>query len=391
MKVSIVELGTVRPGETEVDGLADAVVTARHADALGFHRVWFAEHHLASSNASHHPELLIAAAGAVTRGIRVGSGSVLLNHYSPFKVAEMFQQLEAMYPGRVDLGMGRATSGQVIDLALQPDRASRPVDDHRERVSEVLAWLYERFPDGHPFAGHPLMPSVPHVPQTWPLGSSSQGPALAGELGLGYAFAGFIHPLLATDALQEYRRAFRPRGFDAEHPRAMLAVNVAMGEDDADGDRLALSAKGFYARLMRGGIGATMPTPEQALRELAPAQRDEPTTIVGDRWPRFVAGGPERVRATLEQMLEASGADELMCQNLIAAPEDRRGSHARIAAAFGLEAGRTTRRIGPPGAADVDGCLRHLASELRPSLIRMLCGGRPSAGVACASNRSWRR
>lgn len=336
MKVSIVDLGTVRPGETEADGLADAVETAKHADAAGFHRVWFAEHHLASSNASHHPELLIAAAGAVTRGIRVGSGSVLLNHYSPFKVAEMFQQLEAMYPGRVDLGMGRATSGRAIDLALQPDRASEPSDDHRERVSEVLDWLYERFPDGHPFAGHPLMPSVPHVPQTWLLGSGVHGPALAGELGLGYAFAGFIHPMMATDALQAYRRAFRPRGLDADRPRAMLAMHVAVGEDDADGERLVLSAKGFYARLMRRVPGASIPTPEEALRELAPAQRDEPTTIVGDRWPRFVAGGPERVRATLQRMLEESGADELMCQNLIAAPEDRRASHARIAAAFGL-------------------------------------------------------
>lgn len=337
-KVSIVELGTVRPGETEAEGLADAVATARHADRAGFHRVWFAEHHLSSSNASHHPELLIAAAGAVTEGIRLGSGSVLLNNYSPFKVAEMFQQLEAMYPGRVDLGMGRATSGQVIDLALQPDRRSRPVDDHRERVSEVIAWLHEAFPADHPFSGHPLMPSVAHRPETWLLGSSTQGPRLAGGLGIGYAFAGFIHPLLATDALRQYRAAFRPQGFGPDRPRAMLAVNVAMGEDDDDGARLVASAKGFYARLMRQGVAATMPTPEEAMRELTPDERAEPTTIAGDRWPRFVAGGPETVRATLEQMLEESGADELMCQNLIADPQDRRASHARIARAFGLRA-----------------------------------------------------
>jgi luciferase family oxidoreductase group 1 len=126
MRVSIVELATVAPDTSETDGLRDAVTTARHADALGFHRVWFAEHHPSHSNASHHPELLIAAVGPQTTGIRVGSGSGLLNHYSPFEVAEMFQQLEAMLPGRIDLGLGRATSGPVIDAALRADRRSDP-------------------------------------------------------------------------------------------------------------------------------------------------------------------------------------------------------------------------------------------------------------------------
>ena len=107
MKLSIVDLGTVAPGTTETDALADALATARHAEALGFHRVWFAEHHLSRSGASHHPELLIAAAAMMTSSIRLGSGAVLMNHYSPFKVAEMFQQLEALAPGRIDLGMGR--------------------------------------------------------------------------------------------------------------------------------------------------------------------------------------------------------------------------------------------------------------------------------------------
>src|SRR5690606_7578599 len=118
-KLSIVDLGTVAPGTSESDGLADALATASHAEAVGFHRIWFAEHHLSRSGASHHPELLIAAAAMQTSSIRLGSGAVLMNHYSPFKVAEMFKQLEAMAPGRIDLGMGRATAGPVIDMALQ--------------------------------------------------------------------------------------------------------------------------------------------------------------------------------------------------------------------------------------------------------------------------------
>lgn len=337
MKLSIVDLGTVAPGTTEADGLADAIATAQHADALGFHRIWFAEHHLAPSNASHHPELLIAAAGAQTSGIRVGSGAVLLNNYSPFKVAELFQQLEAMLPGRVDLGLGRATSGPVIDAALRHDRRSQPVDDHQERVSEVLAWLHEAFPADHPFAGHALMPSVPHRPQTWLLGSSPGGSALAAGLGIGYTFAGFINPNAAAGALQNYRRQFQPAGFGLDEPRAILAVNVSVGADDEDAQRLVASPKGFYARLGRHGVAATIPTAEQGLRELTPDQRDEPTRIVDGRWPRFVAGDPDQVRETLDQMLEQSQADELMIQNLIADPDDRRASHERLAAIFGLE------------------------------------------------------
>lgn len=336
MKLSIVDLGSVAPGTTEADALAESVRTAQHADALGFHRVWFAEHHLAASGASHHPELLIAAAGAQTVGIRVGSGAVLLNNYSPFKVAEMFQQLEAMLPGRVDLGLGRATSGPVIDAALRHDRRSQPVDDHQERVSEVLAWLHEAFPADHPFAGHPLMPSVPHRPQTWLLGSSPGGSALAAGLGIGYTFAGFINPNAAAPALQNYRRQFQPAGFGLGEPRAILAVNVSVGADEEDAQRLVASAKGLYARLGRQGVAATIPSAEDALRELTPEQRDEPTRIVDGRWPRFVAGDPEQVRDTLDQMLAQSEADELMIQNLIADPQDRRDSHQRLAEMFSL-------------------------------------------------------
>lgn len=337
VRLSIVDLGTVQPGTSESAGLADAMATARHADALGFHRIWFAEHHLARSNASHHPELLIAAAGTQTTGIRIGSGSVLLNNYSPFKVAEMFQQLEAMFPGRVDLGLGRATSGAVIDLALRPDRGSRPVDDHQERVSEVLAWLYEAFPGGHPFADHPLMPSVPTIPHTWLLGSSRGGSALAAGLGIGYSFAAFINPDAATPALRAYRDDFQPRGFGMDEPRAMLAVNVSVGEDADDARRLVASAKGFYARLARIGTGATLPTAAEAMGELTPDQQDEPTEIHHGRWPRFVAGDPGQVRRTLDRMVQESGADEIMVQNLIADPQDRQRSHERLAEMFGLE------------------------------------------------------
>lgn len=338
MRVSIVELGTVAPGTTEQEALTDSIETVRHAEQLGFHRAWFAEHHLSRSGASHHPELLIAAASMVTSRIRLGSGAVLMNHYSPFKVAEMFQQLEAMTPGRIDLGMGRATAGPVIDLALQQNRSQQFRPDHAQQVLETLSWLHESFPEEHPFADHPLMPSIGRIPQTWLLGSSPHGSNLAAGLGVGYVFAGFINPVGASAALLNYRRRFVAR-FDLTEPRAILAVNVAVGETLADGLRLANSPKGFYARLMRAGRAAgsvMVPSPEEAAGELTQSELDEPTLINDGQWPRFVAGGPAEVRATLDQMLEQTQADELMIQNLIADPNDRRRSHELIAEMFGV-------------------------------------------------------
>lgn len=346
MKLSIVDLGTVAPGTTESDALADSLESAQRAEVLGFHRVWFAEHHLSRSGASHHPELLIAAAAMKTSSIRLGSGAVLMNHYSPFKVAEMFQQLEALAPGRIDLGMGRATAGPVLDLALQQNRQQPVRADHQQQVLETVTWLYEAFPEDHPFAGHPLMPSVPHVPQTWLLGSSPDGSNLAAGIGIGYTFAGFINPAGAAPALRHYRQSFQPRGFGLDSPRAILAVNVTVGDTTDEGLHLVNSAKGFYARLIRAGRGAgavMVPTPDEALSEMSNQELAEPTSIVGGQWPRFVAGGPDDVRRTLEQMVSESGADEVMVQDLIAEPKARRHSHELLADAFGL----TSRPLAP--------------------------------------------
>lgn len=144
---------------------------------------------MSASTASSTPEVLVARAAALTDRIRVGSGVVQLNHYSPFKVAEAFAVLDAMSPGRIDLGIGRASSAPALDFALRRVRSAAPVDDYAEQVAEVLAWLYDAFPDGHPFAGHPLLPGVADRPQPWLLGSSTQSAVLAGRLGMRYGSA----------------------------------------------------------------------------------------------------------------------------------------------------------------------------------------------------------
>src|SRR5699024_816084 len=178
--------------------------------------------------------------------------------------------------------------------------------------------------------------------RTWLLGSSPRGSELAAGLGIGYCFAGFINPAAAADALQNYRQRFTDRGFGLDQPRAILAVNVAVGDTPEEGQRLALSPKGFYVRLTRAGRAAgsvTVPVPEDAKREMSDAERAEPTRIVDGRWPRFVAGGPDEVRTTLEHMVEASGADEVMVQDLISDPSARHRAHELLADVFSLRAG----------------------------------------------------
>jgi alkanesulfonate monooxygenase SsuD/methylene tetrahydromethanopterin reductase-like flavin-dependent oxidoreductase (luciferase family) len=173
---------------------------------------------------------------------------------------------------------------------------------------------------------------------TWLLGSSPNGSHLAGGLGIGYTFAGFINPQGAAPALRNQREVFRPR-FALEPPRAILAVNVTVGETESDAQRLVCSPKGFYARLSRAGRGAgsvMVPAPDEVADELNTSEREDPITIVDGHWPRFVAGSPRQVRATLEQIVEESGADEVMAQDLIADPTDRRRSRALLADAFAL-------------------------------------------------------
>jgi luciferase family oxidoreductase group 1 len=334
--LSIVDLATIMPGETATHALQQSLDTARLADRLGYHRIWFAEHHMAPAQASHHPELLIAAAGMATARIRLGSGAVLLNHYSPFKVAEMFKQLEAMFPGRIDMGLGRASGGPVVDMALRRDRNARPVDDHAIQVSEAVAWLYEAFPEEHPFAGKPLIPTIAGVPETWLLGSSESSAHLAARLGIGYTFAGFINPLAASAALRIYRQNFVATPFGSGRPRAMLGINASVGETAEEAARLVLSVKGYYNRLRQGNYTAFVPTIAEAERELGAMELAEPTAITDGRWPRFVAGSAEEVRATCERMAAESGADEIIVQNMIADPADRNRSHERLARVFDL-------------------------------------------------------
>ncbi|MFI1730426.1 MsnO8 family LLM class oxidoreductase [Streptomyces acidicola] len=334
MKLSLVELATVAPGGDKPQALQGAVNAARQAEDLGYHRIWYAEHHDAASAASSAPEILIALAARTTSRIRVGSGAVLLNHYSPYKVAETFLQLEALTPGRIDLGLGRATAGPVADFALRRDRNTPPADDFELQVQEVLAHFDRSFPPGDVFARLNPTAGIPSRPQVWILGSSGTSALMAAELGLGYAFAGFINPGGATRGLLRHGAFARSAAHGPAGHRGILAVSAVVADTDAEAQRLNWSRTALMARLARTGAAAQVPTVDEAARELTPAEKDAPTVITDGRWPRQIAGSPTTVRDQLEQMAKATGVEEVMVQDIIADPGARAHSRALLAQAL---------------------------------------------------------
>ncbi|HEX2094814.1 MAG TPA: MsnO8 family LLM class oxidoreductase, partial [Longimicrobiaceae bacterium] len=193
LRLGVVDQSPVRTGGTGADAVRETLELARAAERLGYSRYWLAEHHSTNSFACAAPEVLIPGVAAVTREVRVGSGGVLLPHYSPFKVAEQFRMLETLFPGRIDLGVGRAPGGDPRTLgALQYGRGALPVELFPRQVEDLRMWLENRTEPGHPFHRVRAMPRGPGVPELWILGSGGHGALYAAELGCAYSFAQFI-------------------------------------------------------------------------------------------------------------------------------------------------------------------------------------------------------
>jgi luciferase family oxidoreductase group 1 len=332
MELSIVSLGTVREGATATDAYENAVDLAQRAEELGYARFWVAEHHGGGdATASTTPEVLIAHLASKTDEIRVGSGTVLLNHYSPYKVAETFSALDALAPGRIDLGLGRASGQPAADHALQYNQ-NQQQDDHADKIDEVVRHLYDGFPEDHPYSQLQLARSGESVPEMWVLGSSPNSAAIAGELGLRYCFAAFIRPDVAPQAFDAYREHFEPSpvGAGPENPEGMLGVNVSCAETDEKAARLRASVEAYYQRLDRGEVGA-VPDVEQALDELGGRPEPTPASVQPGDWPRQLSGSPETIAQLLEQMTDQVGVEEVVVQNMIEDPADRIRSHELLA------------------------------------------------------------
>ena len=339
VRLSVLDQSPVSEGATGSDALRNTIDLARLTDGLGYHRYWVAEHHGGRSLAGPSPEVLIGPIAAATSRLRVGSGGVMLPHYSPLKVAQSFSVLAGLFPGRIDLGIGRAAgTDPMTAFALQRDRRQAAPDDFPDQLAELLAYFDDSFPDGHALARYvATLPGRPEQPDLWLLGSSPQSAIWAGELGLPYAFADFINPQGAEIA-QLYRDRFRPSARLAA-PRTAVAVWALAADARDEARRLAASSKMTF-RLLRQGRLIPVPPPDKALRFLE-TQGEAPPGLRR----RSVLGDPAAVRAGLEEVAMEYGAEEAIVVTITYEHAARRRSYELIADAFGLDAG--TAGAGP--------------------------------------------
>jgi luciferase family oxidoreductase group 1 len=344
MRLSVLDQSPISEGSTGADALHNTLDLAVLSDELGYHRYWVAEHHGGPMLASASPEALIGPIASATRTIRVGSGGVMLPHYSPLKVAETFTILAALYPDRIDLGLGRAAgTDPMTTFALQRDRRQAAPDDFPQQLAELLAYFEDNLPDDHPFQRlAATLPGRPDLPDVWLLGSSPQSAIWAGELGLPYAFADFINPGGAEIA-RAYRDRFTPRR-DLPAPKTAVAVWALAAPTDDEAEYLASSSRMTLTLLRRGRL-IPVPPPEKAIEFLrregkfdrpAADNLDRPARPHQPQERRGIIGSPDKVRAGLEQVASDYGAEEVIVVTITHDHAARRRSYELLAGAFAL-------------------------------------------------------
>jgi luciferase family oxidoreductase group 1 len=320
LRLSILDQSPIPEGCCAGDALRNSVDLARLADGLGYTRYWVAEHHGTQGLACASPEALIGPIAAATSRLRIGSGGVMLPHYSPLKVAETFSMLNGLFTGRIDLGIGRAAgTTPKVSFALQRDRRQAAPDDFREQLDELLNYLANR--TAFHFAS----------PDAWLLGSSQDSAIWAAELGLPYVFADFINPHGAQLA-RHYRQHFSPSERTTA-PRTAVASWAICAETDAEAERLALSFRMMMTMLFRGR-SIQVPTVERAQRFL------EEEGLLADQVPigrRIITGTPDRVREAIEAVARDYEAEEVLIVNILYDHAARRRSYELIAKAFKLD------------------------------------------------------
>ena len=335
LRLSVLDQSPIAAGSDPAQALRNSLDLAALADGLGYHRYWLAEHHGSPMLAGTSPEALIGPIAARTTCLRVGSGGVMLPHYSPLKVAETFRLLSGLFPGRIDLGVGRAAGADpVATAALQPGPESYGDDYFPRRVVDLLGYLGGALEPDHPHSAVHAMPEgAEGGPDVWLLGSSPHSAGLAAALGLPYAFAHFITPDFGPQVVGRYRRNFRPSGGDAA-PRSTVAVSVVCAPTDAEAERLATSM--LVWRL--GAEERRGPVPSEGEASAATASLDAVARarLAQDRG-RVVVGGPERAREELLSLAGAFDVDELLVVTVCHDPASRLRSYELLASAFALD------------------------------------------------------
>ncbi len=328
--LSVLDLSPVTTAIPGSAALHNSIDLARLADQLGYKRYWVAEHHNLANIASSAPEIMIGQIAAATSQIRVGSGGVMLPNHAPLMVAERFKVLEALFPGRIDLGLGRAPgTDPVTSYALRARQDPREGDDFLERFNELLLLERGGYPQGHPFRNVRAVPADVPLPPIWLLGSSGYSAELAAAVGMGFAFAHHFADHDAASAMLSYRQHFKPSAALAE-PYAILGVAAIAADSDAEAERIALSADLHFARRAKGEYAPLASPEEAAAYPYAPVDRER----IARHRARLIVGKIDTVKSRLLTLVESTRADELIVTTMVYDHGARRHSYELLAQAF---------------------------------------------------------
>jgi luciferase family oxidoreductase group 1 len=332
VRLGVLDQSPIRAGGTAGQAINESVLLAEATERWGYHRYWLAEHHSSQGLAGTAPEILAARIAAATSTMRVGAGGVMLSHYSALKVAESFRVLEALYPGRIDLGIGRAPGSDMRTARALQHGAPFGAEQFPQQVVDLIGWLRDGLPAGHPYAGVEAQPGGEGMPEIWLLGSSDQSAILAAYLGCAFSFAHFITDEGGIEVMAAYRRLFRAAPWRRE-PCGSVGVFVLVADSEAEALRLARSRDLWRLGLERGRIGP-IPTIEEA--EAYPYSEDELRRIAHYH-RRQIIGAPEQARGRLLSLAGAYGVEELIIVSICYDFAARLRSYELLAQAFDLQ------------------------------------------------------
>jgi luciferase family oxidoreductase group 1 len=330
--LSVLDQSPIRSGHTPAEAIAESIELAKACERWGYHRYWVAEHHSSEGLAGAAPEILVARLGAATSTMRIGTGGVMLSHYSPLKVAEQFRMLETLYPGRIDLGLGRAPgSDYVTSRALAHGPGALGIEEFPRQIQDLFAYLRDAIPDGHPFAGVSAQPRGATLPEPWLLGSSDQSAAYAAYFGCAFSFAHFITERMGPEIMAAYRRQFQPSPWYAK-PQGSIGVAVICADSNEEADRLAKSRDLSRLRMEQGILGP-VPTVEEA--ERYSYSHEERLRVAFNR-QRQVIGDPATCKEKLLALAATYGVDEIVIVTITHDVAARFKSYELLARAFAL-------------------------------------------------------
>ena len=331
LKLSVLDQSPVRSGGTPAQALAETIELAKITDELGYQRYWLAEHHSTDGFAGSSPEILITRVAAATSNIRVGAGGVMLSHYSPLKVAENFRVLENLYPGRIDLGIGRAPGSNSTTARALAYGSQIGIEYFPSRIADLLAFIRDLSPATEAFEKVKATPKASTSPEIWLLGSSAQSAIYAAQFGLAFSFAHFITPVGGDEVLQAYRKRFQSNEI-FEKPKDSLCVFVICADTKDEAARLAISRDLWRIRLDRGELG---PYPSVDEAQSYPYTEAEKARVKANR-SRNIIGNPEQVKESLEGIAQEFGVEEIVVLTITHDFKARLRSYQLLAEVFNL-------------------------------------------------------